>query len=47
MIGCENEDCMIEWFHYECVGVIRGKEPKKWYCPECEVLRKKGKLVKR
>lgn len=21
MIGCENEDCPIEWFHFECVGL--------------------------
>ena len=37
MILCDNENCHIQWFHYECVGmdskdtVIKGK----WYCPDC------------
>ena len=22
MVGCDNEDCKIEWFHYECVGLV-------------------------
>ncbi|KXS13657.1 hypothetical protein M427DRAFT_113195 [Gonapodya prolifera JEL478] len=34
MIGCDSENCPIEWFHYECVGLT---EPPhgKWYCPLC------------
>ena len=37
MVLCDNENCHIQWFHYECVGldstdsVIKGK----WYCPDC------------
>jgi len=34
MVGCDNADCKIEWFHFECVGLTA--PPKgKWYCPEC------------
>ena len=34
MIGCENADCRIEWFHLECIGLAEA--PKgKWYCDEC------------
>lgn len=34
MIACDNEDCDIEWFHYECVGL--DSPPKgKWYCADC------------
>uniref|UniRef100_A0A2M4DAD1 Putative chromatin remodeling protein n=1 Tax=Anopheles darlingi TaxID=43151 RepID=A0A2M4DAD1_ANODA len=34
MIACDDENCRIEWFHFECVGIIM--PPKgKWYCPEC------------
>ncbi|PZC81603.1 hypothetical protein B5X24_HaOG212527 [Helicoverpa armigera] len=34
MIACDAEGCPIEWFHFECVGIM--VPPKgKWYCPEC------------
>ncbi|XP_053625466.1 uncharacterized protein MESR4 [Plodia interpunctella] len=34
MIACDAEGCSIEWFHFECVGIM--VPPKgKWYCPEC------------
>ncbi|XP_072944381.1 uncharacterized protein MESR4 [Epargyreus clarus] len=34
MIACDAEGCTIEWFHFECVGIM--VPPKgKWYCPEC------------
>jgi hypothetical protein len=33
MVGCENEECLIEWFHFGCVGLT--EEPSKWYCPDC------------
>ncbi|KAK1119254.1 hypothetical protein K0M31_013444 [Melipona bicolor] len=41
MIACDAEDCRIEWFHFECVGIM--VPPKgKWYCPDC---RKKHGIV--
>lgn len=34
MVGCENPDCRIEWFHLRCVGL--NASPKgKWYCADC------------
>lgn len=34
MVACDNDNCKIEWFHYECVGIT--DPPKgKWYCPDC------------
>lgn len=34
MIACDADGCSIEWFHFECVGIM--VPPKgKWYCPEC------------
>lgn len=34
MIGCDSSDCTIEWFHFECVGIM--VPPKgQWFCPDC------------
>lgn len=34
MVGCDNENCEIEWFHYKCVGL--NSSPKgTWYCDQC------------
>lgn len=34
MVGCDNEECPYEWFHFACVGMK--KQPKgAWYCDEC------------
>ncbi|XP_063702409.1 inhibitor of growth protein 4 isoform X1 [Culicoides brevitarsis] len=40
MIGCDNPDCPIEWFHFACVGLTT-KPKGKWYCPKCSNERKK------
>lgn len=40
MIGCDNNDCLIEWFHFGCVGLTT-KPKGKWYCPKCSTERKK------
>ncbi|XP_064398780.1 inhibitor of growth protein 5-like isoform X2 [Halichondria panicea] len=34
MIGCDNADCPIEWFHFQCVG-LTAKPKGKWYCTRC------------
>lgn len=34
MIGCDAPDCRLEWFHFECVGILVPPEGQ-WYCPEC------------
>ena len=33
MIGCDNEECPIEWFHLACVGLTEPIDP--WFCPTC------------
>ena len=36
MMGCDNSECQIRWFHFECVG-LNTKPTRKWYCPSCKV----------
>ena len=33
-IGCENDNCRVQWYHLSCVGL---KVPPKgeWFCAEC------------
>lgn len=34
MIACDNPNCRVEWFHFDCVGIAVA--PKgNWYCPDC------------
>lgn len=40
MIGCDNPDCPIEWFHFACVD-LKIKPKGKWYCPKCTQDRKR------
>ncbi|XP_078521800.1 inhibitor of growth protein 5 isoform X1 [Lissotriton helveticus] len=40
MIGCDNPDCPIEWFHFACVDLAT-KPKGKWFCPRCVQERKK------
>ncbi|XP_014280266.1 uncharacterized protein [Halyomorpha halys] len=38
MIACDDANCKIEWFHFECVGILvppRGQ----WFCPGCRKAR--------
>ena len=36
MILCEAENCEVEWFHYDCVGLTRETIPEgAWYCDDC------------
>ncbi len=34
MVACDNQDCAIEWFHYECVG-LKCAPGDPWFCPAC------------
>ena len=34
MIGCDGSDCELEWFHFECVGIMV-PPVGKWYCRQC------------
>ena len=36
MVGCDNPNCPIEWYHFECVGMQAGAPtPNEWFCPKC------------
>lgn len=42
MIGCDSNDCAIEWFHFECVGIM--VPPKgQWFCPDCRKRKQQRK----
>ncbi len=42
MIGCDNDDCLIEWFHIGCVGVKPGSiKGQIWYCSDCRLSKAK------
>ena len=50
MIGCDNPNCKIEWFHFACLKITEApKGKRKWYCPVCRILpefnRSKKKIV--
>ena len=31
MIACDNEKCVVEWFHFQCVNISRAPRGK-WFC---------------
>eukprot|EP01024_Parvocaulis_polyphysoides_P068189 TRINITY_DN8273_c0_g4_i1.p1 TRINITY_DN8273_c0_g4~~TRINITY_DN8273_c0_g4_i1.p1 ORF type:complete len:277 (-),score=49.95 TRINITY_DN8273_c0_g4_i1:793-1623(-) len=36
MVMCDNKDCKIQWFHFECVGYTESDvDDVKWFCPQC------------
>lgn len=41
MVMCDNKDCPIEWFHFQCVGLL-AKPKGKWYCEQCSPSMKAG-----
>ncbi len=32
MVGCDNESCRFQWFHFSCVGLKTKPRKKTWYC---------------
>ncbi|OBA23241.1 hypothetical protein METBIDRAFT_9529 [Metschnikowia bicuspidata var. bicuspidata NRRL YB-4993] len=48
MIGCDNDDCQYEWFHWECVGITSPpNDDEIWYCPDCAPKMEKRKKRKK
>lgn len=48
MIGCDNDDCRFEWFHWSCVGITSPpKDDEVWYCPDCAPKMEKRKKRKK
>ena len=37
MIGCDNPQCSIEWFHTKCLK-LKSVPKCRWYCPDCRLL---------
>ena len=47
MIGCDNDACLIQWFHLSCLHLTVEQVPKgKWLCPECRHPKSKSKRRK-
>lgn len=42
MICCDNDDCGIQWFHWNCVDLKQEPEGE-WLCPDCRKL-PRGKI---
>lgn len=38
MVCCDNENCDIKWFHFECLNLKNKPKSKCWYCPDCRKL---------
>ena len=38
MIGCDNQHCPYEWFHFSCLKLSSKPKSKLWYCPDCRKL---------
>ena len=36
VLGCDGDDCPIEWFHWQCVGLSRTPTTEKWLRPHCK-----------
>ena len=39
MIGCDNKNCVIQWFHADCL-MITSIPKGQWFCPDCRKTRK-------
>lgn len=40
MVGCDNNDCVYQWFHLECLKLKALPRSSKWYCPDCRKKKK-------
>lgn len=34
MVKCDGLNCLIEWFHFKCVGIL-SQPDGTWLCPDC------------
>ncbi|QIW99506.1 hypothetical protein AMS68_005024 [Peltaster fructicola] len=37
MVGCDNDNCKYQWFHWGCVN-LKHEPAGEWLCPECRKL---------
>lgn len=44
MIGCDNPNCPVEWYHMKCVGFkVEPTGKRNWICPKCRNEKKRKK----
>lgn len=43
MIACDNPKCSIEWYHFQCVGLLHAPHGK-WICPNCRAKTSKRRV---
>jgi inhibitor of growth protein 3 len=44
MVGCDNDNCEYQWFHWGCVG-LKGEPEGEWLCPTCRKLPRKDLVI--
>ncbi|RXK37170.1 hypothetical protein M231_05539 [Tremella mesenterica] len=48
MLGCDDDECEVEWFHLACLGLDSApSSTEPWICPMCTERRKKHPKTKR
>ena len=35
MVKCDNENCSMQWFHFQCVS-LTDDPVGQWFCPFCD-----------
>ncbi|KAK5910566.1 hypothetical protein CesoFtcFv8_004390 [Champsocephalus esox] len=43
MLGCDDDACTHQWFHWACVGITKEPRSKTWYCDNCKSSNTKRK----
>ncbi|KAH9828037.1 chromatin modification-related protein YNG2-like [Teratosphaeria destructans] len=46
MVGCDNDNCEYQWFHWDCIG-LKSEPTGEWLCPECRKLPRKDLVISR
>lgn len=44
MVGCDNDNCEYQWFHWGCVG-LKSEPEGEWLCPTCKKLPRKDIVI--
>lgn len=44
MVGCDNDNCEYQWFHWGCVG-LKSEPEGEWLCPTCRKLPRKDIMI--
>ncbi|KAI4824007.1 hypothetical protein KUCAC02_012553 [Chaenocephalus aceratus] len=47
MLGCDDDKCTHQWFHWACVGITKEPRSKTWYCDNCKSSNTKRKRQRR